>query len=176
MKRYLKCSNEIVFKLTPKMTKIQNFPKVSKIFCIFLQNFRQTSSFVTLKLVNKARMCCPVCFEVLKRDKCSFSNEDFPEMISKKNNISKVFDGMGKIVVSVSFRHEMSSICKRKLPQIDTELSQLLKFLWFFMQFLYFFRDFFRSSNTINSTTKKRAWQYFFAENFAAFCFKKTSE
>ena len=39
----------------------------------------------------------------------------------------------------VSFRHGISSICKRKVIQIDPEFEKNLKFLSFLMQFLYIF-------------------------------------
>ena len=70
---------------------------------------------------------------------------------------------MGKLVVSGRFRLEISSIGKRKLPQIDPEYVEHFEvFVVFDTIFVQFLRDSVLSSNTINSTTKKRAMHYNF--------------
>ena len=67
---------------------------------------------------------------------------------------------MGKFVVSVSFRHKIILICKRKMPQIDPEMSK--KIVDLDATSVQFPRDFVLSSNTINSTTNEQAMQYNF--------------
>ena len=84
---------------------------------------------------------------------------------------------MGKFVFSTSFHYKISSICKRKMPQIDPELSKTFKvFVVLDAISVQFPKDFVLSSNKINSTTKERAMNYIFEENVAAVCFKYTSE
>ena len=67
---------------------------------------------------------------------------------------------MGKLVVSVSFRYEISSIRKRKGPQIDLRCQNFEVFVVFDAISVDFSKDFVLSS-AIHSTTKKRAMQIF---------------
>ena len=80
---------------------------------------------------------------------------------------------MGKQNVLVSFRREISSLCERKMPQINPELSV---FVVFDAISVHYPRDFVLSFNTINSTTTERAMQNIFEENIAVCFFKNTSE
>ena len=66
-------------KMTPKMTKIQNFPNFHR-FRAFLPFFRWTSSIRMLKTFNKARIRCPIVFW---RDTCVFLKEKLPKKWQK---------------------------------------------------------------------------------------------
>ena len=81
--------------------------------------------------------------------------------------------GMGKLVVLVSFRYEISSIGKGKMPRIDCKLSKNVKFLSFLMQYLYNFWEI--AFNSINSTTKERALHNVFWRERCSVFFRNTS-
>ena len=81
---------------------------------------------------------------------------------------------MGKRVVSVSFRYEISSIRKRKGPQIDLRCQNFEVFVVFDAISVDFSKDFVLSS-AIHSATEKRAMQCFLEENITVFCFTNIS-
>ena len=84
-------------------------------------------------------------------------------------------EGVGKLVVSVSFRYEISSNRKRKELQIDLRCQNFEVFVVFDLISVDFSKDFVLSS-AIHSTTKKRGMHYFLEENITVFCFTNTSE
>ena len=77
---------------------------------------------------------------------------------------------MGKLVVSVSFRHNISSIWDKKMPQIDPECQKIVV-LSFLMQFMYV-------SNPTQSTQQRKNELLItlFEENITVFCLKNISE
>ena len=77
---------------------------------------------------------------------------------------------MDKLVVSVSFRHDISSSWDRKMPQIDPECQKTVV-LSFLMQFLYV-------SNRTQSTQQRKNELLitFFEENITVFCLKNISK
>ena len=104
------------------------------------------------------------------------SNSIFCQNIDKLRGLQCLnAEGVGKLVVSVSFRYEISSIRKRKGPQIDLRCQNFEVFVVFDAISVDFPKDFVLSS-AIHSTTKKRAMQCFLEENITVFCFTNTSE
>ena len=75
----------------------------------------------------------------------------------------------------MSFRYEISSIRKRKGPQIDLRCQHFEVFVVFDAISVEFLKDFVLSS-AIHSTTKKRVMQCFLEENITVFCFTNISE
>ena len=75
-----------------------------------------------------------------------------------------------QICVSMSFRHEISSTCKRKMPQIDPELSKKLNFFDAFS--VQFSKNFALRSSTINSTTKTSFALHFLKKTLQRFASK----
>ena len=80
---------------------------------------------------------------------------------------------MGKIVVSVSFRQQTSTISKRKMIEVDLEIVEEFEFLVVFDAVSVQFSSFRFSSITLNN--ERTRYALLFKQNVAAFCFRNTS-
>ena len=149
--------NENVSNWHQKRQKTQNFP-IFKDFMHFCQIF---DGFCTLERWKMStRKECVVKY-AQKRAKCNFE-EKLSGINIESVKISKLFRfslfffnfcqniarlrglqcwnawGRGRLVVSVSFRFEMSSLCKKNMSQIDLDCQKIWSFCRFWCNFCTF--------------------------------------